>query len=118
VSTTSTGRAAEALAADHLVRQGFTLLDRNWRNRWCELDIVARHGGVVHIVEVKYRASTAFGLPAEFVRHDKLARLGRAALAWTQAHAFQGPYQIDVISLCGSLESPQIDHIVDISGLA
>jgi putative endonuclease len=115
MSTTSTGRAAETLAADYLVRQGFTLLDRNWRNRWCELDIVARRSAVVHFVEVKYRASAAFGLPVEYVRYDKITRLGRAALAWSQAHRYQGAYQVDVISLTGSLESPQIEHISDIS---
>jgi putative endonuclease len=118
MSTTSTGRAAEQVAADYLVRQGYAILYRNWRNRWCELDIVARKAGTVHFIEVKYRASTAYGLPAEFINHDKSQRLARAALAWTQAHSYSGPYQIDVVSVTGSLENPKLEHLPDITGLA
>jgi putative endonuclease len=117
MSTTSTGRAAEEVAASHLVRQGYTLIDRNWRNRWCELDIVAKKFGVVHFVEVKYRASSLFGHPTEYINHDKLARLTRAALAWTQANGHRGAYQIDVLSVIGSLTEPKLEHLSDITGL-
>ena len=116
MSTTSTGRAAEAVAAEYLVRRGFALLDRNWRNRWCELDIVAAQGGRLHFVEVKYRATSFFGAPAEYVNHDKLVRLQRAALAYNQAHGHHGTYQIDVISLTGPLEHPAVDYLADITG--
>ena len=108
-SPTSTGRAAEQHAADHLERQGFEIIDRNWRNRWCELDIVATHGSIVHFVEVKYRASAAFGLPAEYINYDKSRRLIRAALAWNQAHRHAGAYQIDIISLTGDLDRPAVE---------
>jgi putative endonuclease len=115
-SPTSIGRAAELQAAAYLERSGYSILDRNWRNRWCELDIVAKRGTVVHFVEVKYRATTAFGAPAEYIRHDKTTRLIRAALAWNQAHRHMGPYQIDLVSLTGPLEHPVIDHVPNILG--
>jgi len=60
-------------------------------------------------VEVKYRATTAYGAPAEFIRHDKSARLMRAALAWNQAHRHYGPYQIDFVSVTGSFDQPKIE---------
>jgi putative endonuclease len=102
VSTVEVGRAAEQRAADHLAAAGYTILDRNWRNRWCELDIVARQGGQVHFVEVKFRSNTSYGFAAEYISYDKSARLIRAALAWNQAHRYDGPYQIDVISVEGA----------------
>jgi putative endonuclease len=115
-SPTSTGRAAETLAADYLVCEGYKVVDRNWRNRWCELDIVAKKGTAVHFVEVKYRATVRYGRPDEYINHDKTARLMRAALAWNQAHRHYGPYQIDLISVTGSLEHPTIDHLLNAIG--
>jgi putative endonuclease len=116
MSTTSTGRAAETHAAHYLEVQGYQILDRNWRNRWCELDIVAERDGELHFVEVKYRATTAFGLPVEYINHDKISRLTRAASAYNQAHRYHGSYHIDIISVTGSLERPLIEHLPNAIG--
>jgi putative endonuclease len=111
MSTTSTGRAAEAHAATYLQQHGFIILDRNWRNRWCELDIVAARGNKVHFVEVKYRATTAYGRPDEYINYDKINRLARAAPAWNQAHRHFGEFQIDFVAVTGPLERPQVEYI-------
>jgi len=74
-SPTSTGRAAEQLAAEH---QDYHIIDRNWCNRWWELDIVARRGIALDFIELKYRVSTAFGLATEYINHNKTA--GRSGL--------------------------------------
>ena len=116
MTTTAIGRAAEQLVAQHLENRSYLILDRNWRNRWCELDIVARRDDTVRFVEVKYRANTAYGFAAEYISRDKSARLIRAALAWNQAHRYQGPYQIDVITVEGSLEQPAIVHLENAVG--
>ncbi len=114
MSTVEVGRAAEQLAADYLESAGYGIISRNWRNRWCEIDIVARLGQQVHIVEVKYRANTAYGYAAEYISRDKSARLIRAAAAWCQANSHAGPYQIDVITVEGTLERPQIEHLENV----
>jgi len=111
MSTVETGRAAEQQASDHLEKAGFKILGRNWRNRWCELDIIAMRGPVLHIIEVKYRKNTDYGYAAEYISYDKSRRLIRAALAWTQAHRYNGPYQIDVLSVEGDLGNPAITHL-------
>lgn len=105
------GRAAETLAADYLAGRGFEVLDRNWRNRWCELDIVARRGGVVHFVEVKYRRRADWGTGFEAITSDKAQRLRRAALAWNQTSHHSGDYQIDIISVAGELDQAIIDYL-------
>ncbi len=102
------GRVAEDQAAAYLTLHGYDVIDRNWRNRWCELDIVARRQSTVHFIEVKYRRNTAYGFAAEYITRDKTGRLRRAALAWCQAHRYEGGYQIDVIAVEGDLESPRL----------
>jgi putative endonuclease len=62
--------------------EGYEVLDRNWRCRTGELDIVARKGSTVVICEVKSRSSTAFGIPAEAVTRSKQARLRQLAALW------------------------------------
>lgn len=114
MNTTATGRAAEQLASEHLEAAGFRILSRNWRNRWCEIDIVARRGAQIHIVEVKYRRSTAYGLASEYISHDKSLRLIRAAAAWCQANRHSGSYQIDVFTVEGALEHPTLEHLQDV----
>jgi putative endonuclease len=111
MSTTERGRAAETLAAAYLEEHGLTILDRNWRNRWCELDLVARSEAGVHFVEVKYRRRSDWGNGFEHITRDKINRLRRAALAWNQAHRYDGPYQIDVISVSGELAAAQLEYL-------
>ena len=114
--TTAIGRTAETAAAAYLQKQGMTIIDRNWRNRWCEIDIVARRGDIIHFVEVKYRRTISYGAGYEHINRDKAARLTRAALAWCQARRFSGDYQIDAISFSGSLEQPLIEYLPSIIG--
>lgn len=111
MSTVEVGRAAEQLAAEYLAHTGFQIIERNWRNRWCELDIIARRHDQIHFVEVKYRHNVRYGLAAEYINFDKSARLVRAALAWTQATNYTGAYQIDVIAVEGALARPKVSHL-------
>ncbi|NQX14452.1 YraN family protein [Rathayibacter sp. VKM Ac-2857] len=80
------GRRGEDIAAAHLRERGFEILDRNWRVREGELDIVAREGSALVVVEVKTRSSTRFGLPIEAITRVKAQRLRRLAYAWARAH--------------------------------
>ncbi|HSX01795.1 MAG TPA: YraN family protein [Candidatus Saccharimonadia bacterium] len=105
------GRAAEDLAAAYLEQRGLAIVDRNWRNRWCELDMVARGSHGIHFVEVKYRRRADWGTGFEHITRDKIQRLRRAAVAWNQAHRYVGGYQIDIISMVGELEAPAIEYL-------
>lgn len=105
------GRNGEDLAAEYLVAHGGEILDRNWRNRWCEIDIIAFIDGTLRFVEVKYRKRVGYGTPLEYITVDKSNRLKRASLAWAQAHRYGGTYQIDVVSVVGDLRKPQIDWL-------
>ena len=76
------GKAGEDLAAGFLESLGFTLLQRNWRSRYGELDIIAADGNELVIVEVKTRTGLITGNPAEAVTPIKYARMRQLAGQW------------------------------------
>lgn len=76
------GQMGEGLAAAHIAEQGMLILNRNWRCRLGEIDIVALDQDQLVIVEVKTRRSARHGPPFEAVTRDKMTRLGRLGAAW------------------------------------
>jgi putative endonuclease len=87
VSTTNDlGVHGERIAAAYLTRAGVRVLDRNWRCREGELDIVAREGSALVFCEVKTRRGTGFGHPVEAVTPAKQRRLRMLAHRWLAAH--------------------------------
>src|SRR5664280_104004 len=76
------GRYGEDVAVRHLLDAGWQVLERNWRCRAGEIDIVARDGGVLVFCEVKTRSSALFGVPAEAVRPAKVRRIRALACHW------------------------------------
>ena len=109
------GRAGEDRAAAHLVERGYRILDRNWRCRDGEIDIVAEHREWVVVVEVKTRRGEGFGHPFDAITAQKLTRLHRLAMAWAVAHPAHGacrPLRVDAISVLGPDPATAIiDHI-------
>jgi putative endonuclease len=80
------GALGERLAAEHLVRRGFRILERNYRTRWGELDIIAFDGATIAFCEVKTRrVDGGAGTPFEAIRQRKRARVRRMALSWLGA---------------------------------
>lgn len=76
------GRLGERLAEEHLRAAGMAILDRNWRCRFGEIDLVARDGDTLVVAEVKARRSDRYGTPADAVTPRKAARLRRLAGLW------------------------------------
>ncbi len=94
------GRYGERVAARFLQDAGMEILERNWRCRAGELDLVARDGAVLVFCEVKTRSSTAYGDPAEAVGREKSARLRRLAAAWLDEQTDRFPeVRFDVVSV-------------------
>jgi putative endonuclease len=99
-------RGEDAVAAWYEQR-GYGIVDRNWRCREGELDLVARRGDVVVFCEVKTRSSSAFGAPVEAVTWRKQQRLRQLARLWLMARGGVPPagMRFDVASvLAGRIE--------------
>ena len=91
------GIFGENAVVDFIQNRGFDIVDRNWRIKEGEIDIVAQaQDGTFVFIEVKTRTSSAFGHPLESITSEKAHRLQRLALAWLATHQCLGrEYRID-----------------------
>lgn len=106
-----TGKKGEDLAIEYLTNIGFEILERNWKNRFEEIDIVAIEKDLLVIVEVKTRSSLAFGKPEESVGLRKQRLLVNAAEAYIQKGNSNRETRFDIISVIISGQSHHIQHI-------
>ena len=109
-------RAGEAAAVQYLVKQGWTIVARNWRCSLGELDIVARTPGpdpVLVFCEVKCRSGLGFGDPLEAITWRKLNKLRDLALTWLAEQPGWVPrYRLDAIGVLLPRDGrPQVTHV-------
>jgi putative endonuclease len=107
------GQQGEQLAATFLTRAGLTILDRNWRCKQGEIDIVALDGQTLVICEVKTRSGVRFGTPLEAITRQKAWRLRKLAVLWVNAHGliFEA-IRIDIIGILRAASGDfTIDHV-------
>jgi putative endonuclease len=115
LSRAEIGALGEQLAVDHLRSLRLRVLERNWRCRYGELDVIAAddEARVVVFVEVKTRTSDRFGGVAQAVTPDKVRRLRRLAGLWLAAqNGSWKAVRIDVIGVrIGRRRTPEITHV-------
>ena len=98
-----TGRWGEDLAARWYTDRGYTVVARNWRCPTGEIDLVARRGRVVVVIEVKARRTEAYGPAAAAVGRLKQQRLRRLAAEWLATSGIHGvEVRFDVVAVTGS----------------
>ena len=83
------GRAGEEKAVQYLKAAGCEILDRNFRCRYGEIDIIALDHGVLCFVEVKTRSRTDYGMPCQAVDRRKERRIQRCAYTYIRQHGLQ-----------------------------
>lgn len=107
------GAHGEDLAIRYLIDAGLTVLDRNWRHRSGELDVVAREGDALVFCEVKTRRATGYGFPAAAVTPVKQQRLRVLARHWLQAHdEHAAELRFDVVAVLAPVGRPaQVTHL-------
>ena len=98
-----TGTRKEELAADFLTRHGVKILDRNFRCRQGEIDLIGRDGRYLVFFEVKYRKTDRNGMPAEAVGYVKQQRIRYTAQFYLYNRRYQEdmPCRFDVVSILG-----------------
>jgi len=109
-----TGASGEAAAEAALRRSGYEILGRNVRTPFGEVDLLAQEDDVLCFVEVKTRASDAFGHPAEAVTKAKQNHLKKAAAAILQERRWDGPCRFDVVAVMpGEDGQPVVEILPD-----
>lgn len=109
------GKWGEEYAARWLVRQGATVLARNWRCGAGELDIIAEQDGLVLACEVKTRRDLGHGHPSEAVDAQRLARLRQAAEQWWALHQATS-IRIDVLTILVSANHIEVEQLAGVAG--
>ncbi len=110
------GNKGEQIASDYLKKIGYKILERNFRKRTGEIDIIAEDPEMKECVfiEVKTRKSKAFGYPEEAVDNRKLKKLIATANLWLEDKEEQ-MWRIDVIAIEIDTYTPKITHIKNIT---
>jgi putative endonuclease len=107
------GKIGEDLAEKHLRRIGYHILHRNWRFGHDELDIIARDGDWLVVVEVKTRTTDHFGEPEMEVKPAKQRAIVRTADAYIQFIDFKGETRFDVIGILLGGGKVVLNHVKD-----
>ena len=110
------GKWGEAYAAEFLHKQGYSILARNYRTPYGEIDLVAQQHERLVFVEVKTRSSSAFGYPEEAITPQKRQHLYDAAILYVQEHHWEKDWQIDVVAILrtDANAQPQLVHFENI----
>lgn len=102
------GDSGEEVACKYLKKKHYKILERNYKNPVGEIDIIAKHKGVIIFVEVKTRTSDFFGLPREAVDEYKQEKIRRVALGYLKrSRAMDSLIRFDVIEVIDG----KVEHI-------
>ena len=108
-----TGKLGESLARNHLLQNGYTILETNWQSNHKEVDIIAQKNDLLVIIEVKARKTAFFGEPEEFVSRSKQKLLIAAANHYLQKNNLDLEVRFDIISILFKGENHHLHHIED-----
>ena len=109
------GKKGEEIASEILVKNGYTIIDRNFSSRFGEIDIVAEVGDTLVFVEVKTRKDVRFGLPQEAVTASKLGKIKKTAEYYSLIHPeLPKKIRIDVVALIVNGDTIEYSKIIKV----
>lgn len=98
---TTAGYKAETAAAVYLHTNGYTVVERNWKTKRCEIDIVAEKDGDMYCIEVKYRKNALQGEGFDYITATKQKQMAFAADAWRSLKKWPGPVRLAAVQVAG-----------------
>ncbi|WP_417800315.1 YraN family protein [Tenacibaculum sp.] len=107
------GKKGEQLAIDYLVKNGYTIVEKNYRFQKAEVDIIAQNKDVLAVVEVKTRSTTYFGNPQDFVNPKKIKLLVTAIDDYVIKRDLDVEIRFDIIAIIKQRNEFVITHIED-----
>ncbi|MSR68262.1 YraN family protein [Candidatus Saccharibacteria bacterium] len=114
-NTTAVGLRAEQQACQYLENLGYEILQRNFKNRFCEIDIISRNTEYICSVEVKFRSNNSYGGGLGAVSEDKKRRISRAFEYWLHQNPEYLKLQprLDIISISGNQQITFIENAIE-----
>jgi len=105
------GKEGELIAFMILQKDGFSVLETNWRFQKAEIDVIAKKDGFLVFIEVKTRSSKKFGKPEEAIDKKKIALYKDAAEGYLEQYPTEAEIRFDVLSIIIGKDGTQIEHI-------
>lgn len=94
-----TGKLGEEIAKEYLEKKGYKILEQNVRNRFGEIDLVARTRTVLVLVEVRTKIGDLYGTPEESLTKKKLRKLRLNAMSYAARKRWKGDYRVDAVCI-------------------
>lgn len=110
---TDLGKFGEEQAVQFLIKNGYTILEQNWRYQKAEVDIIAQQNNTLAVIEVKTRSSLYFGNPESFVNPKKIQLLVKAINNYVVYKNLDLEVRFDIISIYKNNTNYEINHIKD-----
>lgn len=108
------GKNSEKTAQEYLIKNGFKILETNWRSGHKEIDIIAEDKDFIIFVEVKARNNDIFAKPEDAVNFNKIKNIVRAANTYLVSHKINKDSRFDIITLLSMPNGEyKIEHIKD-----
>jgi len=107
------GKKGEELAVEFLQNKGYKILERNWRFKKAEVDIIASKNNVLAIIEVKTRSTNYFGNPQDFVNSKKIKLLVEAVNEYIISKDLDVETRFDIVAIIKDQNKLEIEHIKD-----
>jgi len=108
-----TGQKGEDIAVDFLTKNGYLVLERQWRFQHLELDIIAYKNDFLVIIEVKTRSSAMYADPDDTISNGKLRKIYDAAERYMEVKKIPWEVRYDLITVIDHGETWSVDHIED-----
>lgn len=105
------GKKGEQLAVDFLLKNGYDIVERNYRFQKAEIDIIAQKADTLAVVEVKTRSTSDFGNPQDFVQPKQIQRLVKAVNEYVVSNALDVEVRFDIVAIVKEGKAFKIEHL-------
>lgn len=110
---TDIGKKGEDLASEFLIAKGYSVLERNWRYKRSEIDLITKKDELIVFVEVKTKTYVAYGNPEDAVDKRKAAKVVEGAEEYIHQIDWTGDIRFDIISIVLEKDEQRILHLED-----
>lgn len=105
------GEIGEAMAAEYLLKNGYEILERNYRYLKAEVDIIAQTGNTLCAVEVKTRSTPDFGNPQDFVKPKQIQLLVKAIDHYVSSKDLDVEVRFDIVAIIKNKSGTRLEHL-------